>query len=75
MGRIGHGSERLGSEGLMDLIRNIQQGPLPGNADGHQPADDQLLDQVIDRVRQLNGKDLDDDLAILALGFSSPDGR
>jgi len=73
-GRIGRGSERLGSEGLMDLIRNIQQGPLPGNADGHQPADDQLLDQVIDRVRQLNGKDLDDDLAILALGFSSPDG-
>jgi len=75
-GRIGRGSERLGSEGLMDLIRDIQrQGPLAGNADGHQPADDRLLDQVIDRVRQLNGKELDDDLAILALGFSSPDGR
>jgi serine phosphatase RsbU (regulator of sigma subunit) len=74
-GRIGRGSERLGSEGLMDLIRDIQQGPFPSNADGHQPTDDQLLDQVIDRVRQLNGKDLDDDLAILALGFSSPDGR
>ena len=75
-GRIGHGSERLGSEGLMDLIREIQrQGSFPGNADGHKPSDDQLLDQVIDRVRQLNGKDLDDDLAILALGFSSPDGR
>jgi serine phosphatase RsbU (regulator of sigma subunit) len=74
-GRIGRGSERLGSEGLMDLIRDIQQGPFPGHADGHQPTDDQLLDQVIDRVRQLNGKDLDDDLAILALGFSSPDGR
>jgi hypothetical protein len=60
----------------MDLIRDIQrQGPFAPNADGHQPADDQLLDQVIDRVRQLNGKDLDDDLAILALGFSSPDGR
>jgi serine phosphatase RsbU (regulator of sigma subunit) len=74
-GRIGRGSERLGSEGLMDLIRDIQQGLFPGHADGHQPTDDQLLDQVIDRVRQLNGKDLDDDLAILALGFSSPDGR
>jgi len=75
-GRIGHGSERLGSEGLMDLIREIQrQGSFPGNADGHKPSDDQLLDQVIDRVRQLNGKDLDDDLAILALSFSSPDGR
>jgi serine phosphatase RsbU (regulator of sigma subunit) len=75
-GRIGRGSERLGSEGLMDLIRDIQrQGPFPGNADSHRPTDDQLLDQVIDRVRQLNGKDLDDDLAILALGFSSPDGQ
>jgi hypothetical protein len=59
----------------MDLIRDIQQGPFPGNADSRQPTDDQLLDQVIDRVRQLNGKDLDDDLAILALGFSSPDGQ
>jgi len=75
-GRIGRGSERLGSEGLMDLIRDIQrQGPFAGNADSHRPTDDQLLDQVIDRVRQLNGKELDDDLAILALGFSSPDGQ
>jgi serine phosphatase RsbU (regulator of sigma subunit) len=75
-GRIGRGSERLGSERLMDLIRTIQrQGPFPGDADGQGPTDDQLLDQLIDRVRQLNGKDLDDDLAILALSFSSPDGR
>lgn len=73
-GRIGQGSERLGSERLMDLIRDVQrQGSLLGDAD--KPADDQLLDQVIDRVRELNGKDLDDDLAILALGYSSPDGR
>jgi hypothetical protein len=58
----------------MDLIRDVQrQGSLLGDAD--KPADDQLLDQVIDRVRELNGKDLDDDLAILALGYSSPDGR
>jgi hypothetical protein len=33
---------------------------------------EELLDQVIDRVRELNGGDLDDDLAVLALGFSSP---
>jgi len=64
-GRIGKGSERLGSEGLMDLIRDALGGPdKPG---------EELLDQVIDRVRELNGGDLDDDLAILALGFSSPD--
>ncbi len=61
-GRIGKGSERLGSEGLMDLIRDARGGP-------DQPADE-LLDKVIDRVRELNGGDLDDDLAVLALGFS-----
>jgi serine phosphatase RsbU (regulator of sigma subunit) len=64
-GRIGQGSERLGSEGLMDLIReSLRSLDRPG---------EELLDQVIDRVRELNGGDLDDDLAVLALGFSSPD--
>ncbi len=64
-GRIGKGSERLGSEGLMDLIKDsLSTLDRPG---------DELLDQVIDRVRELNGGDLDDDLAVLALGFSSPD--
>jgi serine phosphatase RsbU (regulator of sigma subunit) len=63
-GRIGQGSERLGSEGLMDLLRRVPS--VPGK-----PGED-LLDQVIDRVRELNGGDLDDDLAVLALGFSSP---
>jgi hypothetical protein len=48
----------------MDLIRDALGGP-------DQPGE-QLLDQVIDRVRELNGGDLDDDLAFLALGFSSP---
>jgi serine phosphatase RsbU (regulator of sigma subunit) len=64
-GRIGKGAERLGSEGLMDLIRDALRGP--------DQTGDELLDQVIDRVRELNGGDLDDDLAALALGFSSPD--
>jgi serine phosphatase RsbU (regulator of sigma subunit) len=63
-GRIGKGSERLGSEALMDLIRESLG--APGNPG------DELLDQVIDRVRELNGGDLDDDLAVLALSFSSP---
>ena len=64
-GRIGKGSERLGSEGLMDLIReSLSALGRPG---------EELLDQVIDRVRELNGGDLDDDLAALALGFSSPE--
>jgi len=64
-GRIGKGSERLGSEGLMDLIADALGGP-------DQPGDE-LLDQVIERVRELNGGDLDDDLAVLALSYSSPE--
>ena len=63
-GRIGKGAERLGSEGLMDLLQGVPS--TPG-----EPREE-LLDQVIDRVRELNGGDLDDDLAVLALGFSSP---
>jgi serine phosphatase RsbU (regulator of sigma subunit) len=62
-GRIGKGSERLGSEGLMDLIRDALGDP--------DQTWDELLDQVIDRVRELNGGDLDDDLAVLALGFQA----
>jgi serine phosphatase RsbU (regulator of sigma subunit) len=64
-GRIGNGAERLGSEGLMELIGDALRG---------QPADD-LLDEVIGRVRELNGGDLDDDLAVLVLGFSSGSGE
>jgi serine phosphatase RsbU (regulator of sigma subunit) len=64
-GRIGKGSERLGSEGLMELIAEARN--------GGSPVDEELLDQVIDQVRVLNGGELDDDLAVLALGFSGPD--
>ena len=70
-GRIGKGSERLGSEGLMDLIRATLQ--AEGNGETGTPgtpADDVLLDRVIEHVRALNGGDLDDDLAILALAYS-----
>ena len=75
-GRIGKGSERLGSEGLMDLIRAELRTAPPPVGDGETGAagtlaDDVLLDRVIEDVRELNGGDLDDDLAILALGFSS----
>jgi serine phosphatase RsbU (regulator of sigma subunit) len=70
-GRIGNGSERLGSEGLMDLIRATLAAEGNGETGtAATPADDVLLDRVIEHVRALNGKDLDDDLAILALGYS-----
>ena len=72
-GRIGKGSERLGSEGLMDLIRAALRAAPGGNGEtgaAGTSADDVLLDRVIEHVRELNGGDLDDDLAILALGYS-----
>jgi serine phosphatase RsbU (regulator of sigma subunit) len=69
-GRIGRGSERLGSEGLMELIRDALRTAPPVTGNGGAPADGQLLDRVIERVRELNGGDLDDDLAILALGYT-----
>jgi serine phosphatase RsbU (regulator of sigma subunit) len=73
-GRIGHGSERLGSEGLMGLITDVL-GPAGGEDAAGRPSDGELLDEVIDRVRDLNGGDLHDDLAILALRFTSAPGR
>jgi serine phosphatase RsbU (regulator of sigma subunit) len=70
-GRIGKGSERLGSEGLMDLVRDAL-GASATQPPGNGLPDDHLLDQVIDQVRELNGGDLDDDLAIIALGCVGP---
>ena len=70
-GRIGKGSERLGSEGLMDLIRaTLRAGGNGETGTAGALADDVLLDRVIEHVRALNGRDLDDDLAILALAYS-----
>src|SRR5271167_3250999 len=49
-GRIGKGSERLGSEGLMDLIRATLRADGNGETDTAGPsADDVLLDRVIER--------------------------
>ena len=77
-GRIGKGSERLGSEGLMDLVTDALRSasPAAGNGNpGGDAVDAGLLDRIIEHVRELNGGDLDDDLAILALGYSAPAGR
>jgi serine phosphatase RsbU (regulator of sigma subunit) len=65
-GRVGAGSERLGSEGLMKLVA----GARPECA-----SDEELLDRVIDQVRTLNQGDLDDDLAVLALRFRPAEAR
>ena len=67
-GRVGQGSRRLGTEGLMELIRQAL-------SDGSGKPGNQLLDQVIARVRDLNGGDLGDDLAILVLSLSPQAGH
>jgi len=59
-GRIGAGPERLGSEGLISGIKAAAGLVLPV---------EQLLDGMISRAQELNGGDLDDDLAVLALDY------
>jgi len=66
-GRIARGPFRLGTEGLMGLVRDAL-GALP--FDPGRIGDDALLDRLIDQVRHLNSGDLDDDIAILALSCS-----
>ncbi|HVV22246.1 MAG TPA: SpoIIE family protein phosphatase [Pseudonocardiaceae bacterium] len=65
-GRLGEGPERLGIGRLTDIIESFLR-LTPASAAG-EPRAERLLDLVIDRVRELNGGDLDDDLAVLALG-------
>jgi serine phosphatase RsbU (regulator of sigma subunit) len=66
-GRIRKGSSRLGTEGLVDLVWDALGAPPfdPGRV-----TDDALLGRLIDQVRDLNSGDLNDDIAILALGCS-----
>jgi serine phosphatase RsbU (regulator of sigma subunit) len=59
-GRIGAGNARLETEGLIDLVERYR-------ATATTPSDERLLDTLIDQVRVLNGGDLTDDLAVLAL--------
>lgn len=60
-GRVGAGPERLGTPGLVDLVRDVmERDPGPG-----------LLDDLVGYVETLNGDDLTDDLAILLLSRES----
>ena len=73
-GRIGEGPERLGSEGLTGIIETFLR-DAPATRPPARPArrqrDEHLLGWLVSRVRELNGGELDDDLALLALGFPS----
>src|SRR6202453_3409043 len=63
-GRIAKGPYRLGTDGLMELVRDALGPPPFGLGGAH---DDTLLDRLIEQVRDLNSGELDDDIAILAL--------
>jgi serine phosphatase RsbU (regulator of sigma subunit) len=65
-GRAGDTPERLGIERLTGIVESYLR-LTPASPAGAR-RDERLLDVVIDRVRELNGGDLDDDLAVLSLG-------
>jgi serine phosphatase RsbU (regulator of sigma subunit) len=68
-GKIGAGSERLGSEGLIKLIEKERaQNSTAGPPD--RQTNERLIDAVISRARELNGGDLDDDLAVLVVSYA-----
>ena len=68
-GRVGAGPERLGSDGLTEIIEQYLHVMRSAGEQERKPRDERLLNALVDRVRDLNGGDLDDDLAVLALGF------
>jgi serine phosphatase RsbU (regulator of sigma subunit) len=74
-GRVGAGPERLGSDGLAEIIEKYLHDTRPQGKWERRPRDERLLDMLADRVRDLNGGDLDDDMAMLALGFPGLAGR
>ncbi|WP_372343777.1 PP2C family protein-serine/threonine phosphatase [Streptomyces sp. KL116D] len=57
-GRIGQGNQRLGQEGMVELIRRQRDQGLGG---------EELLEAAMNEVRDLNGGDLTDDVAVLLL--------
>jgi serine phosphatase RsbU (regulator of sigma subunit) len=57
-GRIGEGNQRLGQEGMVELIRRSRAAGLDG---------EELLEAAVNEVRDLNGGDLTDDVAVLLL--------
>ncbi|MFI0241951.1 SpoIIE family protein phosphatase [Streptomyces sp. NPDC016845] len=57
-GRIGEGNQRLGQEGMVELIRRRRADGLGG---------EELLEAAMNEVRDLNGGDLTDDVAVLLL--------
>jgi serine phosphatase RsbU (regulator of sigma subunit) len=72
-GRIGPGTERLNGDGLIKLTQGLlSEAPAAGD---RQARDAGLVDGLVEQVRVLNGGELDDDLAVLALGYPAAGPR
>jgi serine phosphatase RsbU (regulator of sigma subunit) len=57
-GRIGAGTQRLGQDGMLTLVARLLDAGLHGEA---------LLDAAVTEVRELNGGELTDDVAVVLL--------
>ncbi|MFD5703139.1 PP2C family protein-serine/threonine phosphatase [Streptomyces lasiicapitis] len=57
-GRIGEGNQRLGQDGMVEMIRRQIASGLGG---------EELLEAAVNEARDLNGGDLTDDVAVLLL--------
>ncbi|MGV9881880.1 PP2C family protein-serine/threonine phosphatase [Streptomyces sp. NPDC003006] len=57
-GRIGQGNQRLGQEGMVEMVRRQIAAGLQG---------EELLEAAVNEARDLNGGDLTDDVAVLLL--------
>jgi len=70
-GKIGNGPERLGSDGLIKAIEKARAQAPPGPQLDRLESE-RIVDSVISQARELNGGDLDDDLAVLAITCYAP---
>ncbi len=66
-GRVNRSHDRLGTEGLMSLVGALL-GPAP--LDPGRASQEGLLRELIEQVRALNDGDLNDDVAVLGLGYA-----
>ena len=64
-GRVGEGSDRLGTDGLVELAREARGKGATGRS---------LIDELVTGVERLNGDALTDDLAVLLLSRQDDDG-
>jgi serine phosphatase RsbU (regulator of sigma subunit) len=72
-GKTGTGPERLGSDGLIRLIEKERAADPVGQPPLRQ-ANERLVDALISQARELNGGDIDDDIAVLVLACATTAG-